>query len=203
MSVAGKVSASAYARLSALLGSRGINIYQMIQNSCDCFIRYMDDRHNLTPDIEKAISVFEHMEGWRDCFNLADPKARPQVAEATYYMTDACGGKGVRAVHVERPFFGDWNSTFNVQQIVERSICLAVPSLYRRLRMISASRDCGSILELLTELATELEHEEDKRSLREPFEDADRSEYGQKPHVQPYRRRPCKTDDTLFREDMI
>lgn len=209
VSIAGKISTRAYGRLTHILRKKKLNIYQMIQNVCDCFIRYMDDKHNMTPDSEKAVGMFEHMIGWEDNFNLADQDAKPEIAEATYYIVDANGRKdkggkkGVRVMHVERPFFGQWTQNFNLQQILERFMCLTFPQLYRRLRFIAVSRECTSILELLLEVVGDLEREEEKKELREPFEDADRSEWGIKPAEKPYRRRHNKSDDTLFKEELI
>ena len=196
VSVAGKISTWSYGRIMRIMKKLNLTIYVMIQNMCDCIVRYMDDKHNLTPDLEKALSMFEHMIGWQDNFNLADPSTQPEVSEATYYLVDSKGKKGVRVVHVERPFFGTWTQNFNVQQILERFLCLTFQSLYRRLRYIAVCRDCKSILELLTEIVGELEKEEDKKELTKPFEDANRAEnnkaveYGartkRKHHKDPY-----------------
>ena len=203
VTVAGKVSTWCYGRLSRILRKRGLNIYQMIQNFCDSIVRNMDDRHNLTPESEKIMATFEHMIGWEDNFNLGDPNVKPEVSEATYYLTDEDGKKGVRVMHVEKPFFGRWTQNFNVQQILERFMCLTFPQLYKRMRFIAVCRQCASIFELLTEIVADLEEEEKKRELLEDFEDANRGDWGQKPHEHPYRRRHEKSDDTLFKEDLI
>ena len=203
VTVAGKVSTWCYGRLSRILRKRRLNIYQMIQNFCDSIVRNMDDRHNLTPENEKIMATFEHMIGWEDNFNLADPNTKPEVSEATYYLTDDGGKKGVRVMHIEKPFFGQWTQNFNIQQILERFMCLTFPTLYKRLRFIAVCRQCASIFELLTEIVGELEEEERKKELLEDFEDANRGDWGQKPHEHPYRRRHEKSEDTLFKEDLI
>ena len=201
VSVAGKISTWSYGRIMRILKSKGLNIYQMIQNFCDTIIRYMDDRHNRTPEVEKAMNMFEHMSGWENNFNLCDPNAKPEVSEATYYLSDFAkdGKKGVRVVHVERPFFDKWVQTFNVQQILEKFMCLTFPSLYRRLRFIAVCRECTSILELLIDVVGELEREEDKKELLRPFEDADRAENG-KPLEYGQRTRQTKNRDKDYME---
>lgn len=203
VSVAGKISAWTYGRLMRILKKKGINIYQMIQNFCDSIVRNMDDKHNLSPESEKLMATFEHMIGWEDNFNLADPQAKPDISEATYYLADQGGKKGVRVMHVERPFFGKWTQTFNIQQILERFLCLTFPSLYRRLRFIAVCRDCTSIFELLTDIVCELEEEEKKKELLEDFEDANRGDFGQVPHERPFKRRREPSDDTLFKDELI
>ena len=79
VTVAGKVITWCYGRLIRILRKRGLNIYQMIQNFCDSIVRNMDDRHNLTPESEKIMATFEHMIGWEDNFNLADPNTKPKT----------------------------------------------------------------------------------------------------------------------------
>lgn len=205
--MAGKISTWSYGRIMRILKRKGLNIYQMIQNFCDTIIRYMDDRHNRTPDVEKAMNMFEGMIGWENNFNLCDPNTKPEISEATYYLSDFTkdkAKKGVRVVHVERPLMDKWTQTFNVQQILERFMCLTFPSLYRRLRFIAVCRECTSILELLIEIVGELEREEDKKELLQPFEDADRGDFGQKPHEgQPYKRPYEASQDTLFKDELI
>lgn len=190
-----KINLMTYYRLMKVLRKKGLNFYQMIQNFCDCLVRQMDDRHNLTPESEQLMSTFEHMIGWEGNFNLADPTTKPEISEATYYMTDADGKKGVRVVHVEKPFFGNWTQTYNVQQILEKFLCLTFPQLYRRLRFIAVCRQCSSILELLNNVVAEMETEEHKRELIADFEDADRGDFGQKPDHNKYRRHLNRTPD--------
>ena len=207
VSVAGKISTWSYGRIMRILKRKGLNIYQMIQNFCDTIIRYMDDKHNRTPDVEKAMNMFEGMIGWENNFNLCDPNTKPEISEATYYMSDCTkdkAKKGVRVVHVERPLMDKWTQTFNVQQILERFMCLTFPSLYRRLRFIAVCRECTSILELLIDIVGEMEREEDKKELLRDFEDADRGDFGKKPHEgQPYKRPYEPTQDTLFKDELI
>ena len=206
VSVAGKISTWSYGRIMRILKRKGLNIYQMIQNFCDTIIRYMDDKHNRTPDVEKAMNMFEGMIGWEKNFNLCDPNTKPEISEATYYLSDFTkdkAKKGVRVVHVERPLMDKWTQTFNVQQILERFMCLTFPSLYRRLRFIAVCRECTSILELLIDIVGELEREEDKKELLRDFEDAARGDFGQHFPSTPPKRTHEKSDDTLFKEELI
>ncbi|MBR6604861.1 MAG: hypothetical protein IKK92_03170 [Prevotella sp.] len=207
VSVAGKISAWSYGRIMRILKRKGLNIYQMIQNFCDTIIRYMDDKHNRTPDVEKAMNMFEQMIGWENNFNLCDPDTMPEISEATYYLSDFTkdkAKKGVRVVHVERPLMDKWTQTFNVQQILERFMCLTFPSLYRRLRFIAVCRECTSILELLIDIVGEMEREEDKKELLKDFEDADRGDFGQHVHTERNRKRPYEaSQETLFKDELI
>ena len=203
--VATKVSVPMWRRFQRILSKIGMTSYEAIQNFIDVFIRFCDDRHNLTPDMELLMSSFEKQEKWGETFNLVDPTAQPDISEATYYLRDK-EKKGVRVCHVERPFFGDWSETWNVKQILEKFLCLTFPSLYARLRFMAVCRDCNSILELLYNVVGELEAEENKAEFRKPFEDAERSEWGRTPNTQPYKIHHRRTPDevespSLFGDD--
>lgn len=198
VSVAGKISTWCYGRLMRLLNKRGVNTYQMIQNTCASMVKHMDDKHNLTPESEKVVGVFEGMVGWEDNFNLADPNAKPEVSEATYYLSDQNGKKGIVVMHVERPFFGQWKQNFNVQQILERFLCLTFPQLYKRMRFIAVARQCANIFELLLDVVAELEADEQKREMLAEFDDDDRGDFGQKPGDTHYRRKMHKDMGSLF-----
>lgn len=189
ITIATKVSRKAAATLDCIAERKGLTRYELLQMVIDTLIRYTDDRHNLTPEMERAMSVFEHAVGWKDALSLADPLPPDEIAEATYYMISREGKRhGVRAVHVDRPFMGDWQETSNIQHMLERTICLLTPERYRRLRSMAVDMDCNSLLELLDVLIDQHSKEEELRELRRDFEDDDRSDYGRKPTKQPYRR---------------
>ena len=193
-----KVSPRANERLEALAARKGLTKYELVQMVCDTLIRYMDDRHNLTPDMEQAMSIFEHLNGWSGALNLADPTATPQVGEAIYFLSDDSGKKrGMRAVMVQRPFMGQWTQNYNVQEILERVMSCLAPEMYMRLRNMAASLECSSMVELLNFLLDMHSRDEDLRSFRECFEDNDRSDYGIKPVASPYKRRHARTMEQM------
>lgn len=199
--MATKVSPLVAERVDRIAAKTGMTKYEIVQMMLDTIVRYMDDRHNLTTEMELAMSIFEHMVGWKDALNLADPTAQMEVGEATYYMQDALGKKkGVRAVHVEKPFFGTWSQTENIQTILERTLCLLLPERYVRMRGLAAEMGCASQLEMIDRLVDMHSDDADVRAYREAFEDADRSDYGRKPVDAPYRRKLRKDIDspTLF-----
>lgn len=189
-----KVSLPTWRMFVRVLHRVGMTSYEALQNFIDVFIRFGDDRHNLRPESELLMSAFEKQEAWGEMFNLADPTTEPEIVEATYYMRDK-EKKGVRVFHVERPFFGHWTETFNVKQILEKFLCLTLPSLYKRLRFIAVCRDCGSILELLYNVVGEMEAEENKREFTKAFEDAQRSEWGREPGDTQYKIHHRRTPD--------
>lgn len=171
-----KISPDGYIKLCRLAGKAKMKPYEILQMCADTLIRYMDDKNNLTPEMEKIMSVFEDMVGWKDALNLADPFTKLYISDATYYLK-AKGRTGTRAIHVERPFFGDFRQTSNVTEIFDRTVEVLAPMLYRRMRMLCAEKDCKSTLELLQVLVSDqviedINHDE----IRKQFEDCNRAD---------------------------
>ena len=190
-----KVSNEARARLDSLCEKKGFTSYELLQMMVDTLIRYMDDRHNLTPEMERAMSIFEHMRGWKNAFNLADYTTDPEITEAIYFLGDS-SHQGVRAVMVERPWlegWSEWNQTYNVRQMLERMMELTYPERYKRLKTLAEQNGCDGVLELIDMLIDEHSHDSDIADIRQGFEDANRSEFGRKPTDAPYRRKHHKS----------
>ena len=172
-----KVSPETFERIKQIEAKLHLKAYGLIQNMVDCIVRYMDDRHNLTPEIEQAMSIFEHLIGWSEALNLADPTVKKEVAEAVYFMEDPQGvKKGVRAVHVTRPYFDEWKQDYNVQHILDRTIRLLFPDVYKRLLKVMEHLDFKSITEFLNFVVDHFQEEADIEELRNLFEDAARAE---------------------------
>lgn len=183
-----KVTIPIYKLLKQLCQDIGISLYEMHQMVLWTFVRYMSREHNLTAEMEELMAVFEHMDNWSNAFNMADPDACKAISEATYFLT-AKGKKGTCAVHVRRPYFGDWMQDYNIQHIFERTLELLVPERYKRLRILAGDMGCQSLLNMLDKLIDEHSKDADLAEIRRTFEDADRSEYGRKPVSTPYVRK--------------
>ena len=174
-----KVSRPAALLLERLCAAKGLSVYELNQMVLDTLIRYMSEECNLTVEIEKAMAIFEHMVGWKQALNVADPAVSKKIVEATYYLTDAADKKhGVRAVHVIRPFFGNWQQTYNIQDILKRTLRHLCPERYARLERLAADLECGDILEVIDQLIDMHSHDADIKAVREEFEDINRAENG-------------------------
>lgn len=197
--VATKVSPFVKNQIARLCKKKGLTEYEMLQMMCDCLVRYMDDRHNLTPELEQAMSIFEHMDGWKGAYNLADPTAEREVYEAVYITADGGGKrKGFRASMVRKPFMGVWEQTDNVVSIYERLTEILLPEMYRKLRRLAVDMDCNSIVDMLHTMIDSQTILELNKEYRKEFEDANRAEnnkpleYGRRT-----RRKKTYTPDTL------
>lgn len=178
--IATKVSTFVKERIGRICKKRGLNEYEMLQMMCDCIVRYMDDRHNLTPEMERVMSIFEHMEGWTNAFNLADHTTESDICEAFYVMS-AKGKKGFRVIHVQRPWWDgvkEWKQSENIQMMLERFFEVLVPERYKRLRHLTAEKGMTSQLDLLDHLIDSHLNDEVNGQYRREFEDAARAENG-------------------------
>lgn len=178
--IATKVSTFVKERIGRICKKRGLNEYDMLQMMCDCIVRYMDDRHNLTPEMERVMRIFEHLEGWKNAFNLADHTTESDICEAFYVMS-AKGKKGFRVIHVQRPWWDgvkEWKQSENIQMMLERFFEVLMPERYKRLRMLSAEKGMESQLDLLDYLIDSQLSDEYNAQYRQEFEDAARAENG-------------------------
>lgn len=179
--VATKMSRTASEQLARIAKAKGLTMYELIQMVCDTLIRYMDDRHNLSAEMEQAMSIFEHMVGWANALNLADPTVNKEVAQAVYILQDADGDKkGFRATMVSKPFMGIWEEDSNVMHIFERIFNICLPELYMKLFRAKIILECNSVTEVVNTLVDaeviakmDLSHE-----VRQEFEEAGRADNG-------------------------
>ena len=177
--VSSKLSKYSIERLTRIAQKKNMSIYQLIQMVCDTIIRYMDDRHNLSEEIERAMSIFEHMTGWADALNIADPTVQKEVVQAVYIFQDADGKKkGFRATLVNKPWMGMWTQTANVMDIFERIMNICMPELYMKLFRARIILGCERVSEVINMMADAEVIMQLNGELRQEFEDAVRADNG-------------------------
>lgn len=185
--------------IERICAKKHLTIYTLFQMYADVTVRYMSDRHNLTPEIERMMQNFENLEGWDKAFSLADDNTQPEVATALYFIGDA-NHKDVRGIMIEKPFFGHWTQDFNVQHILERTICLLFPSRYRKMRRIANDMGATSLLDMFDKLIEDYVRDSDSAAIRAEFEDCDRSDYGTKPSDHRYKQKKHFTPDSMSKK---
>ena len=208
VTLATKVSRTAAEQLARIAKKKGMTIYELIQMVCDTLIRYMDDRHNLSEEIERAMAIFEHLVGWADALNLADPTVHKEVCQAVYIFQDANGQKkGFRAKMVSKPFMGIWEEDSNVMHIFERVLNVCMPELYMKLYRAKVVLECDSVSEVINRLADAEVIIRMNGEMRQEFEDAGRADngrsvaYGQKTKVKQHRTPDSVAQDQRFNFD--
>ena len=194
--IATKVKSNIVPLLERICAKKGMSLYTLFQLYCDVTVRYMSDRHNLTPEMERIMTQFEHMEGWGKAFNLADYTTEPEVCSALYFLGDK-GKQGVRGVMIERPFFGKVEEDVNVQSILERTINLLYPERYKRLRRVAVELGASSILEMFDMLIEDKIKDSEVKFYRDEFSDCERSDFGRKPSDHVYKRKKHRSVEEM------
>jgi hypothetical protein len=125
------------------------------------------------------MAIFEHMTGWADALNLADPTVQKEVAQAVYIFQDAEGEKkGFRATMVSKPWIGNWEQDDNVMHIFERLFNILLPELYMKLYRAKIILECNSVTEVINVLCDAQIIEHMNEQFRQEFEDAARADNG-------------------------
>lgn len=167
VTVSTKISAEAAEVLNRIAKSKGIQVYELLQLVCQVLVRATSDRHNLSDEMHRLLTLFHAEAGWKDAFNICNPTAETEVAQEVLILQQP-GKRGFGAVMIDKPFMGTWAQTECTDDIVERIIEVTMPGVYRRIRHLSQAMECTSITDLLITLT-------DAREVAE-LEEADRRE---------------------------
>ena len=201
-----KVSPEVYARLESICKLYGFSIFQMLRMLSECIFRYMDDKHNLSEDLTRIMSMFEDIPGWKRSICLTEGLEDMNITEA-FYVLASSKRTGNRLVHVERPMMtGDadgWQTTYNVQHMLERFLELLNPSLYRHLRQLSVDLGTESLLDTLNILANMYKENPDVLELRLQFENNDWHEGARVHDDTRYQRRHSHSMDFIEQQSLF
>ena len=77
-----KVSPEVYARLESICKQYGFSIFILLRMLSECIIRYMDDEHNLSEDLNRIMRMFEDIPGWKKSICLAEGLEEMDIVEA-------------------------------------------------------------------------------------------------------------------------
>lgn len=196
--IATKVTLESFKQFRLVCRRANLSTYEMMQMVIDTLIRLMDGYHAMTDSLERLIRHFENLQGWKSSFNLVNPKSKPSVAEATYYLEDDSGEmKGVRAVLVKTPFMGKAVFTYNINEIAERMFCLVFPELYKRLRMVGAEIESHNVVETISLLIQYHRMSEEDAELGRLFSDDQRANDGRQMTSAPFVRHKTSAPMTI------
>ena len=176
-----KVSPEAAAILESICDQYGFSIFQMLRMFCDCLIRFKDDQHNLSEDLQKVIRMLGDIKSWGRSICLAADD-QELVIDGVIFILRAKGNAGNRLAMVERPKWikteegrkYEGVTTYNIQTILERIVELVNPSLYRHLRYLAVSEfKTESIYDTLSAIINLYQPDESEDEFRKEFEDND------------------------------
>ena len=124
-----------------------VDVYHLLQWFCYTLIRASAPMHELDPRIQKLLAMMESDYGWQEAFNMVD-KSEMDITQCILILNQK-DKKGVGAVLIDRPFFGETKQTECYDTILETVLKVTMPGVYRRLAQIGRRMECESIMDVL------------------------------------------------------
>lgn len=172
-----KVTDSSLKRLKAICVKNNFSLFDMLQMMLDCLIRFMDDRHNLDPNLIRIIRMFLDLPGWKTAMRLTDDMTDAQIMEAFFVLRHPNGTGAPRVIHVTRPMLdGDpenWSVTYNIDEQLDQFVKVINPSLHKHLHAVMAEMGTESMTDALHQIADKVIENPDVVDLRTQFENND------------------------------
>lgn len=197
-SIATKIGKEKKKQLDLILEQLGMNYYQWFQLMAEVTVRIADDRHNLSEEMAKLIQMFQLVPGWSNPVTFCDPNNESELHAALYFVKQN-GKKGLKPVLTEKGWMdGIWQTTENVQDIVEYVIESCMPTSYKWLRQRMVEMQCNRVFECLLKMADDATAERMNEEIREMFGDNSRHDYGRNIELgKRYKRVKHRTPDSL------
>ena len=172
-----------FALFSNLAKRVGLNAYTFLRNIIDCMIRYSDDRHALSPDLENIIRIFENFQGWSSLSTICGT-GKKRVMKCVYLIVELDNEKtdngqkvknGLVPVLVDNPME---EATYNKHIILEEIIKAVSIKLYTRLKEVGKELETPTMYETIMQLCEMFREDPDAAYIREMFSDCRRDAFG-------------------------
>ena len=192
--------------LNACCDAIGVDVYHLLQWFAYTIIKASAPMHQLDPRIQKLMTMLESDAGWQKAFNLANPDDL-NVSQVIMILEQK-NHKGFGAVMISRPFMGDARQTECADDILERTLEVSMPGIYRRLREMGAKMECTNFSDVLLRMIdaqTTIELEESFRAempgMGEHSDNRRQVVYGKKSKAKQYRTPDSVARDQRFHFD--
>lgn len=175
-----KVSPDTAEQLDAICEAMHVDTYHIFQWFVQALIRMASPLHELTPDIQKLMAVLESSVSWQKAFNICAPNKHLDIAQMVLILQQK-DKKGFGAIMLDKPFMNECKQTECVDNVLERTIEVCMPGIYRRLRALAVDMDCKSLSELLITMIDEQSRANLDRDNTEQMQgEADFNDYGRR-----------------------
>ena len=171
-----KVKRRSAERLDRIAKNRGTNIYGLLQLMCQFIVRTASGEYNLSDDINRLLTLFHLEPGWKEAYNSCDPTADTEIAQEILILQQP-GRRGFGAIMIDKPFMGNWTETECIDDIIDRTIEVCAPGIWKRVHALMKQMECESIVDLLVTIT-------DARIVYE-LEEANRREIQQADNIAP------------------
>ena len=158
-----KVSQATYDLVNILCEGlqHGTNGNDLMKMFIQTFIESAKHDGPLTPEMKHFLNLLEMEPGWHKAFNFADVTAQTEVAQLILILQQS-GKNGYGMTMIDAPWMGEPTQTMCVDDIVERVIKVAMPTLHKRLKNVGKRLMCNTIRETLTLLSEYMNDSLDK-----------------------------------------
>ena len=125
--------------------------YHLLQHFIFAMIRAANQRHSLSPQMERLINALDLDVGWQKAMNLCSPNGKFSIAQMILIVEQE-GKEGFGAVMLDKPFMGECQQTECADQIFERVAEVIYGKTYLRLRRLGNQMHVESQRELLEKI---------------------------------------------------
>lgn len=160
--------------------------YHLLMHFIMAMIRAANQRHSLSPQMEKLINVLDLDVGWQKAMNLAAPNGKFSIAQMLLIIEQE-GKRGFGAVMIDKPYMGECEQTESSEDIFQRVFNIIYPHTYIRMRTLKKQYHVNTWRELLEKMIDEqtdiLQEETDREEMQGVNDYATnnrRLEYGKK-----------------------
>lgn len=170
----------------AICNALETDTYHLLQQFIYAMIRAANQRHSLSPQMERLVNMLDLDVGWQKAMNLCAPNGKLSIAQMILIVEQE-DKDGFGAVMLDKPFMGECQQTECADQIFERVVEVIFRKTYLRLRRLGNQMHVKSQRELLEKMIDEqldiLQEESDREEshgVNDYATNSRRLEYGKK-----------------------
>jgi hypothetical protein len=135
----------------AICNALETDTYHLLQQFIFAMIRAANQRHSLSPQMERLVNMLDIDVGWQKAMNLCAPNGKFSIAQMILIVEQE-GKEGFGAVMLDKPFMGECQQTECADQIFERVAEVIYGKTYLRLRRLGNQMHVESQRELLEKI---------------------------------------------------
>lgn len=124
--------------------------YHILQGFIYSMIRASNEQHELTPEIQKLMTIIKMESGWQNAFNLCNPDGL-HISQAILILEQE-NKKGYGAVMIDKPWMGVSTQTESSEEILMRVLNVTMPGVYMKMRRLQSYMHCKTMTQVLLEM---------------------------------------------------
>lgn len=138
----------------AICNALETDTYHLLQHFIYAMIRAANQRHSLSPQMERLINMLDLDVGWQKAINLCAPNGKLTIAQMLLIVEQE-DKRGFAATMLNKPFMDDVEQTESSDEIFVRVLNVVYPRTYFRLRTLKNQYHVNSWRDLLEKMIDE------------------------------------------------